>query len=161
MRVFAFLRGPLMAILILLALALGITPFLVRSTEDAMQRALRYDVAWIGVHGREEFHQLMRALLELPPAPGRREVEAVRQAQDIFHARLETWRRGPSNGWPSNCPMARRRWRRSSPNSRRWTGRWSACLQAGRPRRPWPGPGASSRSWSSCRAMRSRKASTT
>lgn len=94
MRVFAFLRGPLMAILILLALALGITPFLVRSTEDAMQRALRYDVAWIGVHGREEFHQLMRALLELPPAPGRREVEAVRQAQDIFHARLETWRRG-------------------------------------------------------------------
>ncbi len=90
MLAFPLIRSVLMAVLALLLAALASMPFLMQSTEEATERALRHDTAWIGVHGREEYHELLRLLLEHRANPQAVPKETVFQAYEIVIARIET-----------------------------------------------------------------------
>lgn len=94
MRTFLRIKTALIAVLTLLTLALAAMPALIRSTEEAMGRAVKHDIAWIGVHGREEFNEVHRALLLVARDPGQAQIDRARLAYDVMTARLETWRRG-------------------------------------------------------------------
>jgi diguanylate cyclase (GGDEF)-like protein len=94
MRTVSFVRSALIATLLLLAFGLAGTPLLIQSSQDAIRGATRHDVAWIGVNGREEFHELKVALLELAAEQRPAGLERVHLTFAITLARLETWSNG-------------------------------------------------------------------
>jgi diguanylate cyclase (GGDEF)-like protein len=59
-----------------------------------MNRATRNDIAWIGVHGREEFQDLIRKVTAMAAAPSPERKSDIVLAYEIVFSRLETWRTG-------------------------------------------------------------------
>ncbi len=94
MRALMNMRVALAVIMLALALGLSAMPSLIRSTEETMDRATRNDIAWIGVHGREEFNEFLRRVIAqaVDPSPVRQ--AEVELSYEILLSRLETWRTG-------------------------------------------------------------------
>jgi diguanylate cyclase (GGDEF)-like protein len=103
-RAVRVLRGLLLVIIASLALSLAVTPFVIRSTDAALDEAVRHDVAWIGAHGREEFNDLTRALLARGGKPDAFDADAVRLAHAIAVSRFTTWGQGAFHALLSDRP---------------------------------------------------------
>jgi diguanylate cyclase (GGDEF)-like protein len=97
-------RAGLIMFMLALAASLAAMPKVITSTEETMNRATRNDIAWIGVHGREEFQHLVRTVTAMVAdlSPGRESEVAL--AYEIVISRLETWRNGAFSALLRNMP---------------------------------------------------------
>jgi diguanylate cyclase (GGDEF)-like protein len=98
------IRAGLMLFMLALAASLAAMPKVITSTEDTMNRATRNDIAWIGVHGREEFQDLIRKVTAMVADPSPERESEIALSYEIVISRLETWRNGAFNALLRNMP---------------------------------------------------------
>lgn len=77
-----------------LALAAVAHLYLFGASEDAVDRSMRYDLAWTGSNGRIEVAHLERHLARYVAFGAKGDEEAVRLFYDILLSRMETWSSG-------------------------------------------------------------------
>jgi diguanylate cyclase (GGDEF)-like protein len=104
LRVFERLRLPLIGLIALLGLAAIASPRLMHGFDRAVERTMHHDIAWTGQHGRGEFHDLLRALIDHQSAPSAETKDTVLLRWDIFEARLTTWRSGRFGQFVAESP---------------------------------------------------------
>jgi diguanylate cyclase (GGDEF)-like protein len=98
------IRAGLILFMLALAASLAAMPKVITSTEDTMNRATRNDIAWIGVHGREEFQDLIRKVTAMVADPSPERESEIALSYEIVISRLETWRNGAFNALLRNMP---------------------------------------------------------
>jgi diguanylate cyclase (GGDEF)-like protein len=99
------------AIVTVTMIALGLStialPESARRMSEAFDRTTNHATAWIGQHGRMEYHDLLRAVVVHRDMPTPQSLAALKLRHEIFQSRIETWRSGAFARFVDSSPERR------------------------------------------------------
>jgi diguanylate cyclase (GGDEF)-like protein len=99
------------AVVTVTMIALGLStiamPEIARRMSEAFDRTTNHATAWIGQHGRMEYHDLLRAVVVHREMPTAQSLAALILRHEIFQSRIETWRSGAFARFVDSSPERR------------------------------------------------------